>query len=282
VAKSRIVAGAEYRLYRLFAGRIRALDDAAIDRWGGWLGGAARRMLGKRRRLAVRNIQATFPEKSAEECEAIARASWRHFASTFLESIRAQARPPEEIAAAVAIEGLENLEKALARERGLILVTAHFGAWELGSNLLPLYLPRAATVARGLDNERLDAELRQVRGGDALEIVDRRGAARPLARALKERRAVVLLVDQHVIPREGIRIPFLGRPAWTTTAPARLALRFGTPILPVFCYPGRIEIEQPLWPEGSVESITGRINDIIGERIRRNPELWFWMHNRWK
>jgi lauroyl/myristoyl acyltransferase len=287
VARGRLLQTLELGAYRLFAGRIRGATDAGIERWGARVGWIAPRLLRKRHALAVRNIALTFPEKSPSEIEAIARASWRHFATMFLTSIRAHGESVPEIGRRMQIDR-RHFDEAMAAGKGLILLSAHFGYWEIGSNLLPLAERRVTTVARLLDNPRLDEELLRGRRRENVQIVDRRGAARPLAATLRDGGVVVLLVDQHVLPREGVRVPFLGRPAWTSTAPARLMLSFGSPILCVFCYRDRVDFEPPIFPaavaaeQQNVESITTQLNEIISARIRRDPELWFWMHNRWK
>jgi KDO2-lipid IV(A) lauroyltransferase len=288
LSKSAVIKRLEYAVYRLFAGRVRAADDARIDRWGARVARAARLLLASRHRMAVRNIALTFPEKSLEECERIAEQSWRHFATMFLRSIRAHGESVEDLYSRIPIGPPPNFYRARAENRGVILVSAHFGSWEIGSNLLPLSEMKITTVARFLENELLNEELLRGRRREGVEIVDRRDAARALVYALMRKGMVVLLADQHVRPVEGIRLPFLGREAWSSTTPARLALRFGSPILLAFAYPDRVDLEEPIIPgqlpadERSVEALTLRINNTISERIRRNPELWFWMHNRWK
>jgi KDO2-lipid IV(A) lauroyltransferase len=285
--KSAIRKRLEYGLFRSVSSRIRAADDARIARWGATIGALAPKLLQKRHALAIRNIALTFPEKSAAECDAIARAAWRHFGTMFLAAIHAHRESAADLFRKTPIERL-HFDEAASPGKGIILVSAHFGTWEIGSNLLKLSEMKVTTVARFFDNELLDEELLRGRRRAGIDVVDRRDAARALVYALIRKEMVVLLADQHVVPHEGIRVPFLGRLAWTTTAPARLALRFGSPILMAFAYDDRVDLCPPIiaasLPEEhrNVEWITTRINDIISERIRRNPELWFWMHDRWK
>jgi KDO2-lipid IV(A) lauroyltransferase len=101
-----------------------------------------------------------------------------------------------------------------------------------------------------------------------------------------------MLPDQAVLPREGVLVPFLGRPAWTTPAPAKLAVRRGSTIVFVFCIPHetrhRLEFEEPIRVDRLTEeerdpvALTTRINDVISRRIATRPDLWLWMHDRWK
>jgi KDO2-lipid IV(A) lauroyltransferase len=148
------------------------------------------------------------------------------------------------------------------------------------------------TVARRLDNEYLEADLARLRARTGADVIDRRKAARPLMKGLSENAVVVLLPDQAVLPREGILVPFLGRPAWTTDAPAKMALRQGSTIVFAFCMPGetghRLEFEEAIAVDGLSDeerepaALTTRINDVISRRIAARPELWLWMHDRWK
>jgi KDO2-lipid IV(A) lauroyltransferase len=107
-------------------------------------------------------------------------------------------------------------------------------------------------------------------------------------RALSENGVVVLPPDQAVIPREGVLVPFLGRPAWTTPAPAKMALRADATIVFGFCIPDglrhRVEFEEPIRAADFTDPVqlTERINDVLSRRIRERPELWLWMHDRWK
>jgi KDO2-lipid IV(A) lauroyltransferase len=148
------------------------------------------------------------------------------------------------------------------------------------------------TVTRPLDNELLERELQRIRARTGAEVVDRRKAARVLIKGLAENAVVVLLPDQAVLPREGVLVPFLGRPAWTTPAPAKMALRAGSTIVFTFCIPDglrhRLEFEEPIRADLLTESerdpveLTKRINEIISRRIHARPDLWLWMHDRWK
>jgi KDO2-lipid IV(A) lauroyltransferase len=154
------------------------------------------------------------------------------------------------------------------------------------------YVKGVTTVARPLDNDLLERDVAAIRARTGVEVVDRKGAARPLLKALQKGGVIILLPDQAVQPREGILVPFLGRPAWTTDAPAKMALRQESAIVIGFCIPDksghRLEFEDPIRidqlssDEKNAEALTTRINDVISRRIAARPELWLWMHDRWK
>lgn len=283
----------EYTIVRLISARVESADEQTVRKWGGRLGTIASVLLRKRRKLVLRNLEQTLTDVSEAERKRIASECWKHYGRLILDYLKTRKRSFEETANRFELINREGFEEAIALGRGVLLLSAHFGNWETGGSLLPMFGQPITTVARPLDNEFLEREVAGSRSQAGVELVPRREAARPLMRALANRRIVVLLADQSVHPSEGIVVPFLGRPAWTTSAPARFALRFGSPIQLVFCLPSGIdrtivEFEKTIYvdrlPEEqrTVAAITERINDLISTHIRRNPEYWLWMHDRWK
>jgi len=282
----------EYVLYRAIAGAVRCGSEAALRRWGTRLGALARHILRGRDRLAMRNLAETFPQKSEIERRRILDECWRQFGREALETIRMQHLPPEEIPEHCHFVNPEVLEDAIALGRGVVILSAHYGGWEISGLAVMAYVKKVHTVARPLDNELLERDVARIRARTGVQMVDRSRAARPLLKALQQKGVVILLPDQAVQPREGILVPFLGRPAWTTDAPAKLALRQESVIVFGFCIPGTtghlLEFEDPLRidqlpsEEKNAEALTTRINDVISSRIAARPELWLWMHDRWK
>lgn len=290
--KNRLLQIAEYAIYRTIVAAVASASYERAQRWGRGMGRLAARLLKRRTNLAISNLSRTFPEKSEAECRAIAIACWEHFGETLLEYFRTQRDPMSAIAARFDIENREILDSVLASKRGVILASAHLGSWEFGASLLTTVDAEITAVARLLDNEYLQRDVLRARGRSGVNIVDRRRAARALVQTLERGGLVVMLPDQAVKPQEGVLVPFLGRDAWTSVAPARLSLKYDAPIIGVFCYPNgerfRLEIAEPIDPrrlsesERTVEEVTRRLNDMISARIRKKPELWLWMHNRWK
>ena len=290
--KNKVLQRIEYTVYRLIAGAVRRMSEERVERWGARLGALSRRILQKRDRLAMRNLRAAFPSKSEPELREILDKSWRYFGWEMLEFVRAQGYSLEELAERCPFVNEELLEEARARGKGTLLLSGHFGGWEIGGLAIMSIVNDVRTVARPLDNELLERELAMSRGRTGVEVVDRRRAARALLKGLAENAVVVLLPDQAVQPREGVLVPFMGRKAWTTDAPAKLALRSGATIVFAFCIPDRtrhrLEFEGPIVVDELNESernpvaLTERINDVISRRIAARPELWLWMHDRWK
>ena len=290
--KNKVLQRIEYTVYRLIAGAVRRMSEERVERWGARLGALSRRILQKRDRLAMRNLASAFPSKSEPELREILDKSWRYFGWEMLEFVRAQGYSLEELAERCPFVNEQLLEEARARGKGTLLLSGHFGGWEIGGLAIMSIVNDVRTVARPLDNELLERELAMSRGRTGVEVVDRRRAARALLKGLAENAVVVLLPDQAVQPREGVLVPFMGRKAWTTDAPAKLALRSGATIVFAFCIPDRtrhrLEFEGPIVVDELNESernpvaLTERINDVISRRIAARPELWLWMHDRWK
>jgi len=290
--KNALLQRVEYVLYRAVARAVRSRSNESLRRWGTRLGNLGRIVLRGRDRLAMRNLRATFPEKSEAERRRIADECWRHFGREALATIQMQHVPIEEVPSHCRLVNMELVTDAIARGRGVIFLSAHYGAWEIAGLALMALVKNVSTVARPLDNELLERDLAALRARTGAEVVDRKRAARVLLKTLVQGGGIVLLPDQAVQPREGILVPFLGRPAWTTDAPAKLALRQQSEIVFGFCIPDEtghylefeeaIRIEQLGEDEKNAEALTTRINDVISRRIADRPELWLWMHDRWK
>ena len=290
--KSMLLQRIEYGAYRGVARAVTSMSEESLARWGTRLGVLARHVLRRRDRLALNNLRLAFPEKSERELRATLDRCWRHFGREVLLYLQLRNLTLEEVAERCPFVNAEILEESIARGKGTVLISAHWGGWEVAGLAIMSLVQNIRTVARPLDNELLERDLQKLRARTGAAVVDRRKAARALLRGLAENAVVVLLPDQAVQPREGVLVPFVGRPAWTTDAPAKMALRAGASIVFTFCRPDglrhRLEFEGPIRTdelqqgENDPVDLTRRINDVISRRIREQPELWLWMHDRWK
>lgn len=290
--KNPLLQRIEYTAYRFIARRVAAMSEESLQRWGTRLGALARNVLLSRDRLAMRNLRLAYPDRDPRELRRIADDCWRHFGRELLISIQSQNLSLDELAARCPFVNAHILEEAIARGKGTVLISAHWGGWEVAGLAVMSLVRNIRTVTRPLDNELLERELQRIRARTGAEVVDRRKAARVLIKGLAENAVVVLLPDQAVLPREGVLVPFLGRPAWTTPAPAKMALRADSTIVFTFCIPDglrhRLEFEEPIRADLLTEAerdpveLTKRINEIISRRIHARPDLWLWMHDRWK
>jgi KDO2-lipid IV(A) lauroyltransferase len=290
--KNRLLQRIEYTAYRAVARALRSASDQAVVRWGSRLGALGGVVVRRRSRLAMGNLRKAFPEKTDAERRRILDACWRHFGRETLEGIRMQHLSAEGIAQRCTMVNPELLDEAIARGRGVMILTAHYGGWEVAGVAAMSRMRNVRTVTRPLDNELLERDVARIRERTGAEVVDRKRAARTLFKTLSDGGVVIMLPDQAVQPREGVLVPFLGLPAWTTDAPAKMALRLGVTIVFAFCIPDgnghRLEFEESIQTdqlsdgEKDALALTGRINEVISRRIAAHPELWLWMHDRWK
>lgn len=290
--KNPLLQRVEYAAYRVAARAIASASEERAARWGTRLGAFASKVLRGRDRLAMRNIAGAFPGMPEAERRRVIDECWRHFGREMLEFVRLQSMTLEQIVARCPLPNREILDQAVAEGKGVLLIGGHWGGWEVGGLAVMSAVDHLLTVVRPLDNELLERDMVRLRARTGAQVVDRRNAARAMMKGLSQNAIVVLLVDQAVQPREGVLVPFMGRKAWTTDSAARMALRRGSTIVFAFCIPDglrhRLEFEEPIHIEQLSEAerdpvaLTTRINEVIERRIAARPELWLWMHDRWK
>ncbi len=268
------------------------LPDAVVRVWGDALGMAFYALDRPHRRVALGNLAECFPGRPVAERRAIARRTFRHFGRLLLELLRFSALSVAGQRALVEVEGADRVRQAYAQGKGVLFFTGHFGFWELhaihhGAAFAPI-----GVLARILDNPRLNALLEAIRGGTGNHCIYRQGAVRKVLKTLSGGHGVAMLIDQHMHSPDAIWVNFFQRPAATTSTLAALALRTGAPVVPVFALPlpgGRYRFvyESPVDPpEGdgpeAIHQFTQRCTDVLEMYVRRHPELWLWMHRRWR
>ena len=244
------------------------------------------------RRLAIRNLRAAFPLRSERECEAIARGMFAHFGRLLTVLLKFSTLPPHAMLSHVEFEGEERVRAAHAGGRGVLLFTGHFGFWEINALVHALQIKPMAVLARPLDNPLLHLLLESVRRRTGNSVIYRRGAIRRVLRALGDNQAVAILIDQHIQSTDAVYVDFFNRPAATTSALAALAIRTGAPVVPVFALPlpgGRFRmvyehaVEPPPGDDpDAIRAFTQRCTDVLEMYVRRYPDLWLWMHRRWR
>ena len=271
---------------------IRLLPMGAVIVVGTLLGRAFHLVDGPHRRLACRNLQRAFPLRSPAECGAIAREMFAHFGRLLMVLLKFSTMSPRRMLAQVEFEGEERVVHAHALGRGVLLFTGHFGFWEINALVHALVLQPMSVLARPLDNPLLHDLLERVRRSTGNAVIYRKGAIRRVLRALGSNQAVAVLIDQHIQAADAVYVDFFNRPAATTSALAALALRTGAPVVPVFALPlpgGRFRMvyEHPVDPPrqddpDAIREFTQRCTDVLEMYVRRYPELWLWMHRRWR
>jgi KDO2-lipid IV(A) lauroyltransferase len=282
----------EHAAVRAVVAAVRLLPMQLVLGAGKLLGLAFYAVDGQHRRLAMSNLVAAFPLRSRSECRAIARGMFSHFGRLLMVLLKFSTMKPERMLAQVEFEGEERVVSAHAQGKGVLLFTGHFGFWEINALVHALEMKPMAVLARPLDNPLLHELLESMRRSTGNSVIYRRGAIRRVLRALSENQAVAILIDQHIQTSDAIYVDFFNRPAATTSALAALALRTGAPVVPVFALPlpgGRFRMvyEHPVDPPradapDAIREFTQRCTDVLEMYVRRYPDLWLWMHRRWR
>jgi KDO2-lipid IV(A) lauroyltransferase len=247
-------------------------------------------LLPRRRATALGNLRRSLgAERSAGEIRRLARRSFQHVGMNLVEICRYVLRPMHVMLSRVRIEGREHLATAAAHGRGVLILTAHYGNWELLAAAHELTLLPLSIVTRPLDHPLLDGLTARFRRRSGAELITKRDAVRDILRALRRQRMVGILLDQNATRAEGVFVPFFGSPASTNKGLAVLALRTGAPVVPVFLRrepDGRhcMEVLPAVPPpaDGLPATYTAEFNRVLEAVIRRAPEQWLWMHDRWR
>ena len=282
----------EYGIVATIRGLVRVVPETVAGGIGSALGRLFFLVDRRHRLIAERQLQAAFPRKSAAECRAIARATFVHFGRLLVSVLRFGGLSREQMSARVEYEGLERVKAALAGGKGVLIFTGHFGYWELQGLAHALVMPPISVLARPLDNPRLHELLERIRCATGNQVIYKQGALRRVLRALEQNEGVAILADQHVQSTDAVMVDFFNRPAATAPVLATLALRTGAPLIPAFALPlpgGRYRMiyEHPVempstTSENPVRELTQRCTDVLEMYVRRHPDLWLWMHRRWR
>jgi Kdo2-lipid IVA lauroyltransferase/acyltransferase len=282
----------EYLTIRALIALVRTMPNWLVGATGALVGMIAYAADGHHRRIARENVAAAFPTRSRQEHQRIVRGAFEHFGRLLFELLKFSTLSPDAMLKRVEFEGEDRVRAAYAHGKGVLFVTGHFGYWELQAMVHALRLPPMAVMARALDNPALNDLLEQMRTRTGNSVIYRRGTIRRAMRQLQAGEGVGVLIDQHILGHDAIYVDFFNRPAATTSAVAALALRTGASVVPLFALPlggGRFRMiyEHPVEPpsatsEHPLREFTQRCTDVLEMYVRRNPELWLWMHRRWR
>ncbi len=270
----------------------RVLTVGQLRRLGDALGSIAYVLMIGRRRCMAENLEQAFGDSmSCEARREIAIASVRNLARTCLEFLKMRWLSGEQIEQLMELEGADHLAAALSRGRGAILLTAHYGNWELAAASIVRAGFPLNVIARDHDDSTTAALVNRIRESHGVQVLQRSGV-RDTLRALRRNEVVGILPD-HNISEGGLLVDFFGRPATTASGPAVYALRTGAAIVPMFSVRGAdgtlkaiFEPPMTLVRTGDREQDTlvntQRISKVIERAICRHPEQWMWIHRRWK
>ena len=250
---------------------------------------------GRHRRLVREQLHTAFPDWPIEKVRRMAWQCYEHFGRSAAEFARLGRADRTTILDGVTVEGREHLDRALARKRGVLFLTAHLGNWELMAIVCTLLGYRLYPVARPLDNPWLNGLVDRIRSRHGSTVISKKdeSAPRDLIQALRDGDCVGILLDQNMSTRNGVFVTFFGRPACTAKGLALIARRTGAPVVPAFIVreeDGRhhikilppVEFSHGQNVQEDVITNTARCTAVIERMVRRYPDQWLWMHRRWK
>ncbi len=282
-------AGAGGRLRALIAG----IPPGKVAGLGRLLGRCVYGLDIPHRRIIRRNLEFACPHWSPEEVTRVCRAVFDNVCTTLLETSQLAAMSRQDLLERVEMVGAEHLTDAMAGNKGLIIVSAHLGNWEMALQYGCCLLRQPVVgVAKKIRLEALNRLVHRLRSRFGIKIIYKKGALPEMRAVLRRGGMLALLVDQSR-RSEGVEVTFFGRKVTATPAAAFLAIRCQSPVVPVFCVrrPGgqlTVEIKAPLEIKRSgdlrtdVIVNTQRITDVVEQQVRRYPEQWLWAHKRWK
>ena len=248
----------------------------------------------RHRQVAIDNLAAHLPEAvDSRAARRIARRCFAHFGAVAVECLLLPYRKVRDVDRLVVWEGLDHLKQAHLKGKGVFVISAHLGNWEIVALLQGWVGLPMAMVTRPLDNPLLERMLARGRRGSGNEIVHKRRAVRGILKSLADGWCVALLIDQDFVQSDRVFVTFFGRTASAAPTLGLLALRTGAPIVPVVSelkadgryrirYLPAIEARATGDRDADVLDIMSRCTFLLEEEIRRNPGQWLWMHRRWK
>lgn len=241
-----------------------------------------------RRRIVRVNLTIAFPEQTPAARRRLERAHFRSATRGLFEGGVAWWLSDRRIAGRYALYGLEHLEEARRRGRGVILLAAHYTSVEMGTKILGRHIEAFYPVYKPAKDRLFDAEMLRVRRAAVTGMLhneDMRG----ILRVLRSNGVVWYAPDQDFGSRSGVFAPFMGAPAMTLTMTGRLAQASGAAVVPVRYErrPGpfwHVEMLPALadFPSGDEVTDAARVNALIEEQVERAPEQYLWLHRRFK
>lgn len=255
---------------------------------GRLMGRLSMKLTPRRRRIAARNLELCFTELDETAREELLRAHFEALGMALVETALCWWASDETVRSLVRIEGKEHLDAALEAGSGVIMLTGHFTPLDLGGRFVTM-LADVTAVYRPHGNALFDEIVKRGRENSAYEAIPKQDV-RGVIRALRSNRAIWFAPDQSHRRRHSVNVPFFSVPAPTNTATATFARISGAPVVPFF--PVRLPdntgyrliVRPPLedFPTGDAEADATRINALLEDQIRQNPEQYLWVHRRFK
>lgn len=285
----------EYLAFRAAVGGFAAFSRPTALRIGAWLGELFYRFDARDRRTALTNLRIAFPEKSESEHLRILRESCHNLGRVGAEICQMSKLTREQLPRYVGFSdeacwraAIEDIE-----QRGGLILTGHFGNWEMLAYVQSLLGHPITLVHRPMRNPLVEDAIAALRG-DATRALAKRAAAKEVIRTLRRKGIVVIPIDQNQSAGLGVFVDLFGKKACTTFGLARLAKLTGAAVYPVFLVRQgtserhlievlpRVDWVETGDPKNDIVVNTQRYSDVFEGMLRRYPEQWIWFHKRWR
>ncbi len=258
------------------------------------LAGAVYHLHPRLRRVGLRNLEIAMPELPLKERRRIVRGVFLSLGRLLAEFCRFPKYSRENVSRVAVYEGFENFDTAQRRGKGVLFLTAHLGAWEVGSFVHSVHGHPLRVVVRPLDNPYVDRLVERYRTLHGNQTFPKDEFARGLLSAMRAGETVGLLMDQNMTPPQGVFVPFFGVQACTASGIARVALHTDASVIPAFTIwdpvlrKYRVHFDPPLTlvrtdnAEADLVANTAMFNNVLEQYVRKYPDQWLWVHRRWK
>nr|MBU1328879.1 mitochondrial fission ELM1 family protein [Candidatus Omnitrophota bacterium] len=246
----------------------------------------------KRRMIAYANLKAAFPEKSSRDLKRINKAHFENLGMNVIELLKLPFMAKDYLRCHVKLENVDSVKSSLEQGKGVIVLTAHFGNWEIASLVASLSGYTMSVFAREQKYERLNNLLNQFRQSTGCKVITKGFSIKDIIKTLNNNGIIAMLSDQDA-GANGVFVNFFNRPASTARGIITFGSRTGAKILPSFIW--RVGVDKHIARAGDpfkfvntgdkekdVKVNLQRITDILEDYIRKFPEQWLWAHKRWK
>jgi KDO2-lipid IV(A) lauroyltransferase len=284
---------AEFAFVRALERAVTSLPERAADAFGARLGGLAY-TTGVRREVVESNLRLAFPAADDAWVRSVARGAYAHLGREAAAMMRLARLGRDEVTAKTDVtDDWPKLEAALSRGRGVLLVTGHYGNWELAAAAVAARGIPIAAIVRRQGNLLVHQRLTETRRRLGIQTISQREAPSRVPRFLRQNGVVGIVNDQDA-RQAGIFVPFFGRPASTHRGPALFSLRFGAPAFACVArrLPGpgvryrvsgsEVDVARTGRLDDDVQALTAALAARLEAEIREGPEQYFWFHRRWK
>ncbi len=289
---SGLIKDSQFVVFYLITLPIALMPQGLSSAFGRFLGMSAYYLWSERRRVGIENVKRVkeagfLPDVRPEE---VVKGCFQNLGISLIELIKLYHGRGRRLIKGVRVDGLENLQRALRKERGVLLITGHCGNWELMALFASKMGLNMRVVARRQNSAFLNRVLESARRRYGNEVIYKEGAIKQIIKTLKSGGIVGLLIDQSVVPSEGVVVDFLGSPAWSMKAPVLIARKTGSPVVPAFIHRNRDghvieihpEVEALEHIESDVASAVALLNSYVERYVMEHPSEWLWIHRRWK